>query len=364
MKIKTLIKNLLAGIVPSVISISLAILVGVLLLLLTGQNPIEAFQTLFWGAFGSTNRIAETLIKAAPLMIMALGTSIAFKSQLWNIGGDGQFTLGAVFAMLVAMNLSFLPTAILLPLSFLAAFLGGALWGGLAGAFRARFNANEVITTLMLNYVAVYLLGWLIRGPMIDPKGHGFPQTPLLEEGLRLPLLLSGTRLHFGIIIALLIILAGYIFWRSTIGFRIKLMGEGHHVARYSGIEVPKTIILIMFISSGLAGLAGWTEVFGIHYRLMDDINSGYGMLAIVVALLGNLNPLGIGVSAFFFAALSVGGSTMQRMVGVPFSLVSVLEGLVIIFVISRVVYTQWRDRCAVRTFNAGVSHQSAGRDH
>ena len=356
-------KKTLVSIAPSIITISLAILAGALLLLLTGQDPVEAFQTLFWGAFGSTHRIAETLVKATPLMIMALGTSIAFKSQLWNIGGDGQFTLGAIFAMTVALNFSALPNMLLLPLSFVAAFLGGALWGGSAGVFRAKFNANEVITTLMLNYVAVHLLSWVVRGPLIDPKGHGFPQTPLLAEALRLPILLSGTRLHFGIIIGVLIILAGYLFWRSTLGFRIRLMGEGHHVARYSGVEISPTIVLIMVISAGLAGVAGWTEVFGIHYRLMDDITAGYGSLAIVVALLGNLNPLGIGISSFFFAALIVGGSTMQRMVGVPFSLVSVIQGLVIIFVISRVIYTQWRDR-RDGSINPGVSNKSTGRSY
>ncbi|RYD06969.1 hypothetical protein N752_01370 [Desulforamulus aquiferis] len=234
----------------------------------------------------------------------------------------------------------------------------------MAGALRAKFNANEVITTLMLNYIAVYLLSWLIRGPMIDPKGQGFPQTELIGEAIRLPILLSGTRLHLGILVALLIILAGYFFWRSSLGFRVKLVGEGPDVASYSGIQISKTIVLVMFISSGLAGLAGWSEVFGIHYRLIDDIAIGYGSLAIVVALLGGLNPLGIMVSSFFFAALMVGGSTMQRMVGVPFSLVNVIQGLVIIFVISRIIYTQWRDRHAVGIINTGVSDKSTGRSN
>lgn len=358
LKIKTYLRGAFASLFPALLTIGLAFLVGALLLLLAGNDPLRAYQTLFRGAFGSAHRIAETLVKATPLMIMALGTSVAFKAQIWNIGGDGQFILGAIFAVFVALNFP-LPAVLLLPLTFLAAFLGGALWGGLVGVLRAKFNANEVITTLMLNYVALYLLAWLVRGPMIDPKGHGFPQTPLIGEALRLPVLIPGTRLHFGLIIALLIIFAGYIFWRSTLGFTIELVGESEHVAQYSGIIVPKTIVLTMVISAGLAGVAGWSEVFGIHYRLLDDLAAGYGSLAIVVALLGDLKPFGIIISSFFFAALIVGGNTMQRLVGIPFSLVDVIQGLVIIFVISRVVYTQWRDRLAVKHFNRGVSDKS-----
>ncbi|MCO1600817.1 ABC transporter permease [Desulfosporosinus nitroreducens] len=363
LKVWTVTKRILVSILPSVVAVALAFGVGALLLLVAGKHPGEAFSTLFMGALGSPNRIAETLVRAVPLMILALGISIAFKSQIWNIGGDGQFMMGATCAVFVGLNLNLAPV-LLWPVTFLAAFLGGGLWGGLAGLMRAKFNANEVITTLMLNYIAMHLLSWLIRGPMMDPNGQGFPQTALLAQPLQLPILFGGTRLHFGLIIGLLIMAAGYFFWRTTVGLKIELVGESEHVARYCGIQVPRTIILTMFISAGLAGIAGWNEVFGVQYRLLDDISSGFGNLAIVVALLGNLHPLGIVISAFFFAALMVGGNTMQLMVGIPFSLVTVIQGLVIIFVISRVVYTQWRDGLAIRRFNSRVSGQSSGRSH
>ena len=363
LKVWTVTKRILAGVLPSVVAVALAFGVGALLLLVAGKNPGEAYLTLFMGALGSPNRVAETLVRATPLMIMALGTSIAFKSQIWNIGGDGQFMVGATCAVFVGLNLN-LPLMFLWPATFLAAFLGGGLWGGLAGAMRAKFNANEVITTLMLNYIATYLLSWLIRGPLMDPNGHGFPQTALLSQHVHLPILLSGTRLHMGLFIALIVIVAGFFFWRTTVGQRIELVGESEHVAQYCGIQVPKTIVLTMFISAGLAGVAGWNEVFGVQYRLIDDISSGFGNLAIVVALLGNLHPLGIVISSFFFAALMVGGNTMQLMVGIPFSLVTVIQGLVIVFVISRVVYTQWRDKLAVRRFNSRVHDQSSSGGH
>ena len=279
-------------------------------------------------------------------MQFCLDFSVAFKNQMWNIGGDGQFTAGAICAAFVALNFP-LPTVLLLPATFLAAFAGGAVLGGIVGFLRAKFNANEVITTLMMNYIAIYMLSYLVKGPMMDPAGFGFPQTALIDVSLRLPILMQGTRLHFGLIIALILIIIGFFFWRSVLGFRIQVAGESRDVAQYCGINVPKTIVITMVISAGLAGVAGWIEVFGIHYRLLEDIAGGYGTLAIVVALLANLNPLGIIVSSFFFSALLVGGSTMQRLAGVPFSLVDIILGLTIIFVISRVVLTNWRDKIA-----------------
>lgn len=330
------------AVLPALTAVLLAFLVGAVLLVLSGNNPGTAYLSLFRGAFGSTHRLAETLVKATPLIILGLAISIAFKGQLWNIGGDGQFTLGAICAVYVALNFP-LPPLILLPLTFVGAFVGGACWGGIAGYLKAKFNANEVITTIMLNYMALYFLEWLVKGPMIDPMGHGFPQTVLIKEGLRLPILLSGTRLHAGLFLALVLIVGGYFFWKTTFGFRIEMVGQSPEVAKYSGVNVPRTVVLTMVLSAGLAGIAGWSEVFGIHYRLLENISGGYGFLAIVVALLANLNPFGIIISAFFFSALMVGGNTMQRLVGVPFSLVDIIEGLVIIFVISREMYSRWR---------------------
>ncbi|WZL71678.1 ABC transporter permease [Clostridiaceae bacterium 35-E11] len=356
-KLGKVVNETMKGIVSPCISVVFAFFISGILLFLAGNNPLEAYSSLLNGAFGSSHRIAETFVRAIPLMILGLGISIAFKAQIWNIGGDGQFTLGAIFAMLTALYLP-LPNIILFPLSFIAAFAGGACWGGIAGFLKTKFNANEVITTLMLNYIAFYLLEWLVKGPMMDPDGHGFPQTALIHEHLRLPIVLQGTRLHLGLLLAFVLILGGYFFWKTILGFKIEVVGQSPDVAEYSGIKVNKTIILTMFISAGLAGLAGWSEVFGVHYRLLENISGGYGNLAIVVALLADLNPLGIIVSAFFFAALVVGGNTMQRMVGVPFSLVDVIQGLVIIFVISRVIYKRWRDHYAGKNANNGIYHK------
>jgi simple sugar transport system permease protein len=343
-KLRNISKEMMKGILSPFISVLLAFLVSGILLLLVGTNPLEAYSSLLNGAFGSSHRIAETIIRAIPFIILGLGISVAFKAQIWNIGADGQFTLGAIFAMAVALYLPF-PNAIKMPLSFIAAFIGGACWGGIAAFLKTKFNANEVITTLMLNYIAFYLLEWLVKGPMMDPNGHGFPQTALIHENLRLHIILQGTRLHLGILLAVILIIGGYYFWKTRLGFKIEVVGQSPYVAEYSGIKVNKTIFVTMCISAGLAGVAGWTEVFGLHYRLLENISGGYGNLAIVVALLAGLNPLGIIISAFFFAALVVGGNSMQRMVGVPFSLVDVIQGLVIIFVISRVIYTRWREQ-------------------
>lgn len=329
------VKNLLGSLGPAVVTIFIALFIGGILIALSGNNPFSAYRLMINGAFGSGHKISETLVKAVPLAIMALGTSIAFKNQLWNIGGDGQFTMGAIFCVALGIYAN-LPVWLMVPLSILVAFIGGGLWAALAGWLKVKFNANEVITTLMLNYVATYLLAYLVYGPMKDPAGFDFPQTPLIPNGFRLPLFNESTRIHAGIFVALIIIVAVYFFWRSTLGYKIELMGQGEQVAKYAGVNAKRTMILTMLISGGLAGIAGWNEVYGVHYRLMTDIASGYGSLAIVIALLGGLHPVGIAVSAFFFAVLLVGGNTMQRMTNIPYSIVDIIQGLVIIFVITR----------------------------
>lgn len=316
-------------------TIILALLVGAIIISFSGNSPLEAYFSMFNGAFGSKQRFMEVLVKMIPLVIMALGTSVAFKANLWNIGGDGQFIIGSVFALFINIY-SGLPPVLGIPLSIIAAMVGGGLWAGLAGWLKVKFNANEVITTLMFNYIAVHFLSFLVYGPMMDPEGANMPQSKIIPEEFRLPLFESGNRLHFGIFISLIIVIVMIYFWKSTIGFKISLLGQGEKVSTYSGVSVKKMIIVTMIISGLLSGIAGWTEIYGVQYRLLEGITSGYGSIAIVIALMGGLNPIGILVSGFFFSALLVGGATMQRMTEIPFSIVDIVQGLIIIFIIAR----------------------------
>jgi len=331
----TTTKSAINSVFSAIIAVFFALALGFVLLRLCGYDAVKAYTTMFNGAFGSKNRFAETIVKTIPLTIMALGTAIAFKSKIWNIGGNGQFIAGSILSLYVALNVK-LPPLIMFPLSMFMAFAGGAIWGGLAGYLKAKYDANEVITTLMLNYIAYFLLAWLVRGPMMDPAGFGFPQTPLIDKSLQLSSMLAGTRLHSGFVVAVIMVILSWILWRSTLGFRMELIGESHEVAAYSGVNVRRTTLLTMIISGGFAGIAGWNEVFGLHYRLLDDIAGNYGSMAIVIALLGGLHPFGILFSGFFFSALLTGGGTMQRMSGIPLSLVDIIQGTVIVFVISR----------------------------
>lgn len=327
--------NSIKQFVVAVLTIVLALLVGAILVKVSGNDPMEAYTTLFRGAFGSKARISEVFVKMIPLSLMALGVSIAYKAQLWNIGANGQLTIGAILAILPGIYLG-LPAFILIPLSMILAAVGGGLWCGLAAWLKNRFNANEVITTLMLNYIATYLLAFLVYGPMMDPDGGGFPQSKVLPDVYHLPLFSGQMRIHAGIFVAIVVIIFMFFFWRTKLGVKIDLIGQGDKIATYSGVNVKRTVVAAMVISGAINGLAGWNEVYGVQYRLLEGLSSGYGDIATIIALLGGLNPLGIVIASFFFSALLVGGATMQRMTEVPYSIVDIIQGLVIVFVIAR----------------------------
>jgi ABC-type uncharacterized transport system permease subunit len=320
----------------SVIALVLSLIVGGILLVLSGRNPIDAYDSLWYGAFGTRDHFTETLVKATPLILVAVSVSISFRCQLWNIGAEGQMLLGAIFSVWVALNVSGLPTLPHLILCFLAAALGGALWSLIAGVLKAYLQANEVITTSMLNYIAVYLLAYLVHGPMMDPGGFNFPQSKLIPEALELPRLVERTRLNAAFIVALVVAGLAVFFWRSTLGLRTEIVGASRRVAAHVGLNIPWTIILVSGLTGALAGIAGWGEIFGLHFRLIEEIARGFGTLGIVVALLGNLNPIAMVISAFLFAALVVGGNAMERNANVPFALVDVIQGCVILLVLAR----------------------------
>jgi simple sugar transport system permease protein len=321
---------------PAVLSLILALLIGGLLLLVSGRNPITAYQSLLNGAFGSSSRLAETLVRMTPFLILAISVSISFRCGVWNIGAEGQLILGAITSVWVALTFESLPAFILLPLTILAGIVGGAIWSGTAGVLKAYFNANEVITTAMLNFIAVFLLAYLVNGPLKDPDGFNFPQSRLIDPSLELPRLLTGSRLNIAFIAAVILVVAALFFWRSTVGFRTEIVGASRRVASHVGLNVRGTIILVTVISGGVAGIAGWGEIFGIHFRLIEAIAVGMGSLAVVVALLGELHPLGMAMAAFLFAALVVGGNAMERGAGVPFALVDVIQGIIILLILAR----------------------------
>ena len=325
-------------------ALACALLVGALFILLAKSNPVKAYGIMFTGPFSSKFGISETLVRAVPLLFVGLGIVISFRSGILNIGGEGQILIGAVAASAAATAFSQWPGAFLLPLVLLAGCAGGALWGGIAGWLKARLSVNEILSTVMLNQIAAQVYIFLIRGPLIDPQqltyGTRAPQTALMPEAIWLSRLIPGTRLHTGLILAILTAFLVYIFlWRTTTGYRMRAVGAGPEAARYGGIRVEFYMVLAMALAGGLAGLAGTTEVLGVHHRALEEISAGYGFSGIVAALFGRLHPLGTIPAAILFGALILGADMMQRAVSIPAAIVMAVQGLVILFVVSSDIF-------------------------
>lgn len=319
--------------------ILIALLLGGILVVFSENSPTEAYIAIIRGAFGSPQKISELFVKLIPILIMAFGVSIAFRGQLWNIGAGGQFIMSSITATAVALYVP-VPFVIRIPLSFICAIAAGALWAGIAGWLKNKFNANEVITTLMLTYIADYFLVYLLNGPMQDPASD-LTQSAMVPDEMRLARLFGTYRLHSGIFLLIVAIIIMIFFWRTSIGYRIDLIGQGKKVATYAGVNVKRTAMLTMLISGGFAGLAGWIETFGIQYRILTGISGDYSNIATIIALLGSLNVYGIIASAAFFSILLCGGASMKRMTQVPYSVVDIIQGLIIILVIARTTFSE-----------------------
>ncbi len=324
-----------------------ALLIGAFLILAFGANPIHGYQALFSGAFVSSYDLAETVQTAVPLCLVAVGICIAVRANVWNIGGEGQIVTGALAGTATALALPNLPTIVLLPLVFIAAAVGGACWAGIAGFLKAYFNVNEILSTIMLNLIAVQIMNYLLSGPMVN-KSQSFsvtgliPQTRLLSSHSWLPTLVSGTQLNLGVVIAAAVAIAVYfLLWRTGFGFRIRAVGLSREAAAYAGMPVKRTMMNALILSGACCGMAGAVLVFGsISHRMVTDgsltgFTGNDGFNGIVVALFGGLNPLWCILSAFLFGGLLVGGTNMQVVIGVPTDLVTTIEGLVVIFVVS-----------------------------
>jgi len=328
-----------------------ALAVGAVMLLLLGVDPVVAYSALLEGAFGSKNALADTLVKATPLLLVGVGICIAFRGGVVNIGGEGQLVVGAVASTLVGLSFPEASGWVVIPLALLAGFLAGAIWGGIPGVLKAYFNVNEILSTIMMNQIAVQGMNFLLRGPMIDPvqlqAASRIPQTARLSRLFDLPRLVP-TRLHLGTALAVLVaILVFILLWRTIIGYRIRAVGLNPHASRYAGIHVQRYLVLALLLSGALGGLAGAVQVYGVHHRMFTDgsatgFTGSAGFNGIVAALFGQLHPLGTIPAAFLFGALLVGANAMQRAVQVPSALITALNGLLVVFVVSTDL---WRRR-------------------
>jgi len=324
-----------------------ALLVGAAMIAALGANPITGYHALISGAFGGSYALGSTAVQAVPLLLVGVGICIAFRANVFNIGGEGQIAMGGLAGTATALALPNLPTVVLIPLTLIASAVGGGLWGAIPGVFKAYFNVNEILSTIMLNLVAVQLMNYLLAGPMVDHTagsiiGGLIPQTRLLSKHSWLPILIPGTQLHLGVLIAVLVAIAAYfLLWRTSFGFRIRAVGQSRDASRYAGMPVKRTITYAMTLSGAMCGLAGGMLVFGsISHRMVTDgsltgFTGSAGFNGIVVALFGGLNPLWTIVSAFVFAGLIVGGISMQVVTNVPSDLITSLNGLVVVFVVS-----------------------------
>ncbi len=336
----------LKGYLVPVGAVAAALLIGAIVLLRLDADPIEAFTSMMRGAFGSTDALMSTALKATPLLFVGVGIVIAFRADVINIGGEGQMVAGALLSTTTALVLPELPTIAILPIVLAAGILGGALWGAIPGALKAYYGVNEILSTIMLNVVAVQFMNFLLRGPLIDPaeieRGTRIPQTERLMESADLPHMFGSDRLHIGPLLAVLAAIGGYyLMWRTPIGYRIRAVGLSRNAARYAGIRVRRTIVLAMTLSGALCGLAGAVLVFGSesHRMVTDGSTAGFtgsaGFNGIVAALFGGLHALWTIPASFLFGGLLVGGLAMQRAVQVPSALILALNGLVVVFVVS-----------------------------
>ncbi len=310
------------------------LLIGALLILISGSNPIDAYWIMFKGAFGGTRQITETLLKASPILLIGLGMTVAFRARVWNIGGEGQYFIGALSGGLVALYWSNLPQPILWFVILAAGALGGMLWALIPAVFKIRFGMNEIISTLMLNYIASLLMIYLTRGPLQEPGGV-LPVSAKFAPVTMLPVF-PGTRVHLGVFLAFVLVPFIYILlWKTPLGFRLRAVGSRISVAQYAGINVNQAIVSALLISGGLAGIAGITEVLMIHTRLKGTISGGYGFSAVLVALLGRMNPFGVMVASVFFAALIIGAETMHVLSGVPPELADAIQAVIVLSVLA-----------------------------
>ena len=314
------------------------------LIVAAGAEVIPAYGALFAGAFGSPFNSVETLVKAAPMVFTGLAVAVAFRAKFWNIGAEGQLLAGAMAAAFIG-GLEGLPVWSLAPLMILAGAIAGGLWASVPATLKVRYQVDDVVATLMLNFVMFYAMMALLDGPWTDPLS-GYPDSPDIRMDAEFPILLERTRLHLGVALAFACaVLVWLLMSRTTLGFAIRAVGENARAAAHAGIPVNRVVFVTAVISGALAGLAGVGEVAGMHYQVMASLSPGYGYTGIVIAMLARLNPLGVLPSALFFAAIATGAETMSRKTGVPVFLADIIQGASLVCMLVALLFANFRVR-------------------
>ena len=316
-----------------VVAVALALVLGAVLVKLGGKSPVAAYSALVRGAFGGVGNMAETLINVTPLIFTGLAVAFSFRCGLFNIGAEGQLIMGQVASAWVGFALTGLPAFVHMPLALVAGVAAGAAWGAVPGYLKARLGVHEVINTIMMNYIALYLSHYLVIGPLKAPGA--LPVTPTIAPAARLWRFLPPTRLHLGVVLAVAAVwLVYYVLFRTTLGYEIRAVGQNPEAARYGGISVRRNIVLAMVISGGLAGAAGAVQVLGLQYKFLDIFSfTGYGFDGIAVALLGRNHPLGVLAAACLFGTLARGAILMQSIARIPKEIIGIVQATIVLVV-------------------------------
>jgi ABC-type uncharacterized transport system permease subunit len=336
--------------VSPVLALTITVVLGVMLFVALGKDPVRGLQVFFWEPIKSVYALSELMVKATPLLLIALGLAVCFRSNVWNIGAEGQFVMGAVFASGVALMADASTGAGFWVLIVLAGMLGGMVWAGVTAFLRDRFHASEILVSLMLVYVAIMVLNFLVYGPWKDPLGYNFPQTKTFDAITQIPKLITGTRVNIGVLLALAGVGALWVFlFRTHAGFAQQVGGLAPDAARYAGFSSRKALWLALLTSGAAAGLAGALEVAGPLRQLTPFVPVGYGFAAIIVAFVGRLHPVGMVLSAVLMSMFYIGGELAQSRLGLPRSLTGVFQGLLLFTLLACDTLMQYRVRWVVR---------------
>jgi simple sugar transport system permease protein len=332
-----------ARVVIPIGAVAATLLLSAIPILLAGGQLWKSYFYLFYGALGTRFNLLETFVKGSPLILTGLAVAFAFRAKFWNIGAEGQLLAGALVATVLGVHMGGMSRPSALALIIVAGFLAGGIWAAIPGLLKTKLKVDDVVSTLLLNYVMWHIMGALLFGPLQQP-GSSWPRSAAIVEAARYPILLPRSRFHMGIIVSFI---AVFIIWfinnKTTFGYRSKAVGVNIRAAHFGGINTTSVIVWTALISGGLAGLAGVGELCGIQYRLIMDISPGYGYTGIVIAMLGNLHPVGVLFSALFFSVIIVGAQTMSRMTGVPTYIADVIQGVALMVMLIFLLFTEYR---------------------